>query len=72
MSSQGAAGAGPRPYCFARLSVHRGRERKGDHSLPLPSYSAVGGLRQDQGHAEESPAEIKILGVPLRTSDRSR
>ena len=45
--------------------VHPQRTTKGKestHSLPLSTYSAPGGLRQDPGRAAESPAEARTCG----------
>jgi hypothetical protein len=46
-----------------RLSVRSGRKRQGvARSLPLPIYSALGGLRQDPGRVAQSPAEARTCG----------
>jgi ubiquinone/menaquinone biosynthesis C-methylase UbiE len=45
-----------------RWARRRGRQtkRQGDHSLPLSTYSAVGGLRQARGRPAESPGRTPI------------
>src|SRR5829696_2079364 len=40
--------------------------KEGIHSLPLSTYSAPGGLRQDPGRAAESPAEARTCGTGSR------
>ena len=48
-------------------SVSADEERERARSLPLSTYSAVGGLRQDPGRAAQSPITIKNHAI----SDRS-
>jgi uncharacterized protein with GYD domain len=50
---------------FDEELVHPPRTRKArrvTHSLPLSTYTALGGLRQDPGRAAESLAEARTCG----------
>src|SRR5206468_11814403 len=47
-------------------SSGRQKQRQGDLSLPLLTYSAPGGLRQDPGRTAESSAEATTCGNGAR------